>query len=398
MIDFGKELEKFDFFSVDSKLQGTHKELTNVLSEVNSTLGRIGKEQGKANIQLEELMIILDEEKEKHEVIENLKKRIDSSEDEKLSIIKGLIKVLDQIENFYRLFANEENESLYRQLSLMWELIYKILLSIGITRIDDENTIFEPSLNNIVGTNSNTDLDEGTILSVLKSGYIYKDVVLRKSEVIANKHIPISMEEDNTTENKENEYEEISEDNGENLETEDMYDESHKDEGIELIENYPECVEREEGEGKESIGGKEAIETAEDVNDAQIADDVYNADHMESTEDVVINEAAEGYTNIHTKRQMNIPMKMRSMNVQIEENTDIKMKEPMSIQIKENVDVQVEGNIVAQLKKHRNICMEATNKESIYIGSDEIDIKTDEIEANTAKENNLSEGEIDEQR
>jgi molecular chaperone GrpE len=398
MIDFGKELEKFDFFSVDSKLQDTHKELTNVLSEVNSTLGRIGKEQGKANIQLEELMIILDEEKEKDEVIKNLKKRIDSSEDEKLSIIKGLIKVLDQIENFYRLFANEENESLYRQLSLMWELIYKILLSIGITRIDDENTIFEPSLNNIAGTNSNTDLDEGTILSVLKSGYVYKDMVLRKSEVIANKHISISMEEDNTTENKENEYEEISEDNGENVETGDVYDESRKDEGIELIENYPECVEREEGEGKESIGGKEAIETAEDVNDAQIAEDVYDAERTESTEDVVINEAAEGYTNIHTKRQMNIPMKMRSMNVQIEENTDIKMKEPMSIQIKENVDVQVEGNIVAQLKKHRNICMEATNKESIYIGSDEIDIKTDEIEANTAKENNLSEGEIDEQR
>ena len=98
------------------------------------------------------------------------------------------------------------------------------------------------------------------------------------------------------------------------------------------------------------------------------------------------------------KDKMNIPMKIEVIT-QIEEYRYIKMKEPMSIQIKENVDVQVEGNIVAQLKKHRNIiCMEAANKESIYIGSDEIDIKTDEIEANTAKENNLSEGEIDEQR
>ncbi|MDD4113489.1 MAG: nucleotide exchange factor GrpE [Herbinix sp.] len=402
MIDFEKELEKFDFFSVDNNLQDTHKELTNVFSEVNSTLGRIGKEQGKANIQLEELMLILDEEKEKDEVINNLKKSIDLSENEKLSVIKGLVEVLDHVENLYRLFTREENESLHQQLSLMWNLISKILLSIGITRIDDENTMFNPFLNSIAGTSSDTDLDEGIVLSVLKSGYIYKDMVLRKSEVIANKHMEAEeidkiyeeqlnkeyMTEEQKVEDKhnsmavgddnfsENGCEEMNADNVENVKIEGMYAGSHND-GMDNVET-------------------EAVydESNNDVSNNR--ESTYGTSVKDSTDDIVIKEVVKGYTNIHTKRQMNIPVQMKHMNVQIEEHTDVKMKECTSIQIKEHVDVQVEGDMVAQVKKHTNVCMQAMNKENTYIGNDETGVRTDEteidadeIEVDAIEENNL---------
>jgi len=473
MIDFGKELEEFDFFSVDNNMQNTHKELTNVFNEVNSILGRIGKEQGKANIQLEELMLILDEEKEKDEAIKKLKKSIDSSEYEKLSIVKGLIEVLDHVENLYRLFSTEENESLHQQLSLMWNLISKILLSIGITRIDDENTMFNPLLNSITGTSSDTGLDEGIILNVLKSGYIYKDMVLRKSEVIANKYIPIPTQDDNII---ENEYEEMYSDNVENVEAEEMYggghkdgmdnaeteavydesnndesnndesniDESnmdnsediepeedhtdkggnmkredeyvHKDGSMENVADYTEGVEAVEGtESAESSKGACDIESAESSKCAYSTENVesgygakngestYGTGGKESTEDIVIKEVTEGYKNIHTKRQMNVPVQMKHMNVQIEEYTDVKMKDCTRIQIQEHVDVQVEGDTVAQVKKHTNVCMKAMNKENIYIVNDETGVRTDETEINTdetetnsAKSNNLMEGEIDE--
>ncbi|NSW91119.1 MAG: nucleotide exchange factor GrpE [Firmicutes bacterium] len=195
MIAFEEELKKFDFFNIDSSFKDTQSELVNVFREVNSTLGRISKEQDKANIQLEEIMLVFDEIKEKDETIKKLEKSLDSSEREKLAIIKSLIEILDEVENLYRLSMKEENESWHQQVSLMWGLINKVLFSIGMTRIDDENTMFNPLLNNIVGVKSNIELGEGIVLEVLKSGYTYKGMVLRKSEVIVNKHMAVIEEQ-----------------------------------------------------------------------------------------------------------------------------------------------------------------------------------------------------------
>ena len=195
MIDFEEELKRFDFFNIDSSFVYAQNELADIFREVNSILGRIGKEQSKTNMQIEEIMMILDEIKEKDETVEKLEKYVDSSEKEKLFIIKALIEILDEVENLYRLSVKEENESWRQQVFLMWGLIGKILFSIGMTRIDDENTVFNPFLNNITGVKSNTGLAEGIVLEVLKSGYTYKGTILRKSDVIVNKHMKVEQKQ-----------------------------------------------------------------------------------------------------------------------------------------------------------------------------------------------------------
>lgn len=193
MIDFEKELLKFDFMDsekyIDKQGQG---ELENIIQEFNKVVGKIAKEQNKANIQLEELVVMMDEneeaQKDKEQTLASAKEDKTKLRNEKFILIEGLIEILDQIENLYKISKKHENDIWFEQISLMWNLISKTLLSIGITRIDDEYTTYTPFLNTIVSTKDDTQLEEGYVLEVLKSGYFYEGKVLRRSEVIVNKY------------------------------------------------------------------------------------------------------------------------------------------------------------------------------------------------------------------
>ncbi|NMB95888.1 MAG: nucleotide exchange factor GrpE [Clostridiaceae bacterium] len=208
MIDFEKELQKFNFLNDNYENHNgeydggyddeynhnfeSNAELPNIIKDFNKVLDIISREQKKANIQLEELVISMgeedEEEKEKANALKALEKSMDALEQEKFLIIKGLIEVLDQVENLYSISKKDKSSPWFKQISLMWQLISKILLSAGITRIYDENIMFNPLLNNIAVTEYNPQFEEGIVLEVLKSGYIYKEKILRKSEVVVNKH------------------------------------------------------------------------------------------------------------------------------------------------------------------------------------------------------------------
>lgn len=52
MIDFRKELAKFDFITVDAEFAGSYNEAAQVIEVFNSTLKRIGMELNNTNMQL----------------------------------------------------------------------------------------------------------------------------------------------------------------------------------------------------------------------------------------------------------------------------------------------------------------------------------------------------------
>lgn len=361
MIDFKKELEKFDFFDIDRELQDTYKEVSGIFNVVNSTFSRFSKEQGKTNIRLDELTDILEEEKEKNEMIGELKLKVDNSEKERVSIIRGIIEILDQVEYLYRLFINAENESLKGQLSLMWELISKTLISIGVTRIDDKNTVFDPSLNLIVETSSNTSLDEGVILDVLKSGYIYKGVVVRRSEVIANKH---TLEESLIEEVAEVEKIDEVEVTGEMKETEEA-------ETTLEMSKIEKIVEDSESETK-----KEAKIISEEgkIDDRGIESGVKNGVSAEINKSDI--------STISVERQINIPTETQHLQVGIKGSTRIKGKGFSNIKIKDSVDVLENNYIIAELENFRDIHINDTFVNNTYIDGYIINIGENKVEKN----------------
>lgn len=74
-----------------------------------------------------------------------------------------------------------------RGLEIIRERFLRLLEREGIERIPDINQQFDPHLHVAIDTEERTDVAENTIVSVIRKGYIYKERVLRYSEVIVAK-------------------------------------------------------------------------------------------------------------------------------------------------------------------------------------------------------------------
>ena len=187
MIDFQKELAKFDFFAVNDELNDFCNETTLVMDAVTAALKRIGKEVNNTNIQLEEILSQHEEEKEKNEQIKELKKMLAAGEEEKLSLVKGLVTTLDKLEDIYRYVLKNEDAGWSAQMALLWKSISADLLPLGLVRIEGENTFFDARLHAAVQVKEDGSKPNGIILEILRCGYLYRSTLLRKAQVMVNK-------------------------------------------------------------------------------------------------------------------------------------------------------------------------------------------------------------------
>ncbi|NLX90402.1 MAG: nucleotide exchange factor GrpE [Firmicutes bacterium] len=187
MIDFEKELSKFDFFAVNDELNAYHNETTLALDAVTAVLKRIGKEINNTNIQLEEILSQHEEDEEKNEQIKELKKALAVAEEEKLSLIKGLVTTLDKLEDIYRYALKNEDAGWSAQMELLWKSISADLLPLGLVRIEGENTFFDARLHAAVQVKEDVSKPNGIILEILRCGYVYRSTLLRKAQVMVNK-------------------------------------------------------------------------------------------------------------------------------------------------------------------------------------------------------------------
>lgn len=187
MIDFQKELAKFNFSEIDPEFTQFYSETAQLLAVCSTALKRIGKELNHANLQLEDVLAQSAEEKEKDRYLAEQKKMIEACEAEKLSLIEELVAALDQLEDIYRYASKNENNSWFEPLRHMWERSSANLLSRGIIRIEGEQALFDSRIHAALQVKEEENLPDGTILEVLRCGYIYQSNVLRKAQVIVNK-------------------------------------------------------------------------------------------------------------------------------------------------------------------------------------------------------------------
>lgn len=187
MIDFTKELGKFDFMEMDKSFKNIQNETGMIVETLNTTLKRFGKEQSKANMQMDEILDVLDEEKEKQKNIDVLEKTENVLKEDKNFLVKGMISIVDQFEDMYRYVVKYDTVNGAGQMMILWKNIASDLLTCGIMRIDEINVVFNVQLHVAVQTRYDEEVTEGYVLEVLKSGYKYNDKLLRKAQVVINK-------------------------------------------------------------------------------------------------------------------------------------------------------------------------------------------------------------------
>lgn len=187
MIDFKKELAKFDFNGVDVEFTRCYNEAMPVVEAFTATLRRIGKELNNTNIHLEDVVSQYMDESERDRHLAEQKKTIAAIEAEKLSLVQGLVAALDQFEDIYRYALKNERGSWSAQIQLSWSNTAAKLLPLGLVRIEGEQTLFDVGLHEAAQIQADHGLQNGMILEVLRCGYLYQGRLLRKAQVVVNK-------------------------------------------------------------------------------------------------------------------------------------------------------------------------------------------------------------------
>lgn len=204
MIDFRKELAKFDFAALDAGWSAGLSETGQVAAAVNAALKRLGKEMSNINLQLEETLELYAEDKEKDKQIAALKKALTAGEEEQLGLVQSFLAVLDQLEDLYRYAVRYESDGWTSQLRLLWQNIAAELLLQGLSRIEGENTLFDPRLHTVVEVREAANIPDGLVVEVLRSGYLYRSRLLRKARVIVNKTNKINQAEEGMESDEQN--------------------------------------------------------------------------------------------------------------------------------------------------------------------------------------------------
>lgn len=187
MIDFEKEIEKYDYLfeTGEADLLKTDIQIESVqrLSEI---LKRFSKQQLMQNTQIEEIVAGIDDVREDFNAL--AKKNEDAIEKNKnsLALKESLIRVLDLFENLYHWSKNNSQDPLSMSIQRIWEELKKTMLMLGLGVIDDEQGQFNPQMHNAMQTKAIKEKSHGQVLEVLHCGVIQDGEVKRKAQVVLN--------------------------------------------------------------------------------------------------------------------------------------------------------------------------------------------------------------------
>lgn len=135
-----------------------------------------------------EITKLLDEIDRKSEEINRLKLDIRIDNDRENKIIKSLIEILDSIEWFSSIAMPLSNDALRISVNNTKRKIRNSILTIGLTQINEVDSIFNCNLHNCIDIKEDYTKDDETVDEIVRSGYIYKGKVIRTADVIVIKN------------------------------------------------------------------------------------------------------------------------------------------------------------------------------------------------------------------
>ena len=113
---------------------------------------------------------------------ENIKKaRIDGL----IDAVKTLLPAVDVFEVALKQVSDEQAK---QGIIMVKNQIEKSITDLGVTKIESVGKPFNPHFHNAVMTQNNADIDDDIITDEFQAGYMYKDKVIRFSQVRVNKN------------------------------------------------------------------------------------------------------------------------------------------------------------------------------------------------------------------
>ena len=152
------------------------------LDELSKQVKKMGSRQDEMVMAVEELTEGLEEHKDtSSDLIAGKDKEINA-------LISAMITAADYTEDFYNYAKESDNFSVYEQASYFWNALNKKFSAAGLVRIHDEHTSPDPIYNHIADVEESEEISiPGVIIKTLRSGYIYRGKVIRRSEVVVTK-------------------------------------------------------------------------------------------------------------------------------------------------------------------------------------------------------------------
>lgn len=186
LIDFDKEFEKYDFFENFDEVDLTG-DIGSVLNNLLGSIRRIGKDQKKTTLQLDEIFALMSEYNEKDTIIKKNKESVKNLSIEKKRMLCTFMNILDQLEDFCNYSKENLSDDINKQLELLWKNIGNFIAKIGLIRIDDINVQFDNQINIAKESTFKKELPEGFVVDILRTGYFHYGELLRKASVLVNK-------------------------------------------------------------------------------------------------------------------------------------------------------------------------------------------------------------------
>ncbi|MBU0474739.1 MAG: nucleotide exchange factor GrpE [Bacteroidetes bacterium] len=136
---------------------------------------------------------------------ENYKKRTDVEKEElfKYAAQSFILKTLAVHEDLQRSLAHIDDENidaLKQGLKLVADKFTQILTEQGVTKIDAMGKEFDHEYHEALLQQPSNDFPVNTVLSVVESGYMYKDKVLKHAKVIVSREVEEEVTEENNSE------------------------------------------------------------------------------------------------------------------------------------------------------------------------------------------------------
>ncbi len=179
-MDFFEEILKLSKLPLEKDIDDefVSTDVSLIYSEVNKNMVKIHKSQKEINYNIEEI----------NEFIQDYKgEREDETKKENDSLIKTIISIVDMVEDFYVFNLSSGDSAMKSSAEMIWNSVLKKISLSGLVRIYDEKTKPDVIYNTIIALEEDLSIPNGYIIKTIKSGYIYKNKVIRKSSVIVNK-------------------------------------------------------------------------------------------------------------------------------------------------------------------------------------------------------------------
>ncbi|MFP3088946.1 nucleotide exchange factor GrpE [Treponema sp. TIM-1] len=175
MLDFEAELNKLLSGETGRLPQ---YELVELAAAGQNLLTELNKRQTDVSLQIEEIYDLVKEQ-------EGLQKRVDAEKARANQLVLAAIGLVDLLEDFCTYAGQSGSEELNHQARILWENAGSILSNCGIFRFGEEGQPLNPQIHTVKASVESPFPPE-QVVQVLQSGYLYRDILVRKAAVVVS--------------------------------------------------------------------------------------------------------------------------------------------------------------------------------------------------------------------